>query len=219
MLLIDAESSLEEWCAPGHWGALLIADPNQTLITGSDPRISCGIPRPAAIAGRMQQWQAGVCSQLSKSAREKSSQSSSFLVIYWWAAGAVQTDVPCLHGRVVQELGQGVDFEFWGPSGKIHILPLQNCAVCRNTKNEWDQACVLEQSCFSPNASTACGASAVAEAEVRAASQSCCAVTLHELTLKHWKLPAVLAGVFFLGWYPRSALGCCLPEYRIWPWI
>lgn len=32
----------------------------------------------------------------------------------------------------MQELGQEVDFKFWGSSGKI--LPLQNCAVCRNTK-------------------------------------------------------------------------------------
>lgn len=37
----------------GHRGTLLVADPKQTLITGSDPRIPCGIPSPAPIAGKI----------------------------------------------------------------------------------------------------------------------------------------------------------------------
>lgn len=60
----------------------------------------------------------------------------------------MQADVPCLHGRVVQELGQGVDFEFWGPSGKIHILPLQNCAVCRNTTMSETRLVFLSKAAF-----------------------------------------------------------------------
>lgn len=89
----------------------------------------------------------------------------------------MQADVPCLHGRVMQKLGQGVDFEFWGPSGKIHILPLQDCAVCRNTKTSETRLVFLNKGAF-PQMSALPVASALPE--VRAASQGCCAVTLHK---------------------------------------
>lgn len=97
----------------------------------------------------------------------------------------MQADVPCLHGRVMQELGQGVDFEFWGPSGKIHILPLQNGAVCRDT--EMSEARLVLSF---PNASTACVASAVPGAQGSIPELVCC-----YSPLKHWKLL-----LCFLGW-------------------
>lgn len=48
----------------------------------------------------------------------------------------------------MQELGQGVDFEFWDPSGKIHILPLQDCAVCRNTQMSKTRLVFLDKAAF-----------------------------------------------------------------------
>lgn len=32
------------------------------------------------------------------------------------------------------EIGAEAGFGFWGSAGKICVLPLQNCAVCRNKK-------------------------------------------------------------------------------------
>lgn len=49
-------------------------------------------------------------------------------------------DVPGLRVVIMQKLGQEPAFEFWDSSGKTCVLPLQNCAVCRN--KERNQAAV-----------------------------------------------------------------------------
>jgi len=50
----------------------------------------------------------------------------------------VQADLPRLYVMLMRKLGQKLafEFEFWGLSGKIRVLPLQNCAVLQDYKNE-----------------------------------------------------------------------------------
>lgn len=95
----------------------------------------------------------------------------------------------------MQELGQEVDFKFWGLSGKIHILPLQNCAVCRNTKMSETRLVLLNKPAFPQR--PALSVEPLLFLRLRSASHSWCAVTLHKLTLKHWKLLLWLLGVFW----------------------
>lgn len=158
-MLIDAELCLEEQWDTGHEGILLVADPNQTVITESDPHFPCGISRSAPIAGKIQQWQAIVCSQLSQLARKNHKKLFSSVTGVSFCTCAGWCSPSACDGYA--EIGTGVGFEFWSSPGKICVLSLWDSTVC----TEWNQAsvCVANllvcrcQNCLPPPHCCSCG--------------------------------------------------------------
>lgn len=73
----------------------------------------------------------------------------------------------------MQKLGQELAFEFWGSSGKIHVLPLQNCLGIKNQAKL--SCCSCDRAAFPCIRMVCCSLSAVPGADVRTASHGWCA--------------------------------------------
>lgn len=111
----------------------------------------------------------------------------------------MQADVPCLHVMVMQKLGQELALEFWGSSGKICVLPLQNCAVCGNTKMSETGLLFLEQICLSPDVRTAIASLLFLWLTSGLHHIADVLVTVNKLMVKYWKLLQWLLVCFWEG--------------------